>query len=159
MVLAHLQMCWKGEEIEAKPGSGCCPGGHRHPLSGAPPPLWRWPAEEAKNSKLSLAPPLVVWWHCHHYGDAHLDLAEKGSVGTITGVSSVHCHDKGVACYDWGGAYKLVWMDKFIRWHLVSGLNGYMSCESIQTSLFQVWFNLKKNSSSNWNLSYIIKSE
>ena len=25
-------------------------------------------------------------------------------------------------------------LDKFIRWHLVSGLNGYMSCESIQTS-------------------------
>jgi len=30
---------------------------------------------------------------------------------------------------------------------LVSGLNGYMSCESIQTSWFQVWFNLMKNSS------------
>jgi hypothetical protein len=46
-----------------------------------------------------------------------------------------------------------------MRWLLVSGLNGYMSCESIQTSLFQVWFNLKKNNSSNWNLSYIAKSE
>ena len=52
-----------------------------------------------------------------------------------------------------------LWLDKFIRWHLVSGLNGYMSYESIQTSLFQVWLNLKKNSLSNWNMSYIAKSE
>ena len=36
--------------------------------------------------------------------------------------------------------FELVWMDKFIRWPLVSGLNGFMSCESIQTSWFQVWF-------------------
>ena len=27
-----------------------------------------------------------------------------------------------------------------MRWYLVSGLNGFMSCESIQTSWFQVWF-------------------
>jgi len=27
-----------------------------------------------------------------------------------------------------------LWLDKFIRWHLVSGLNGYMSYGSIQTS-------------------------
>ena len=31
-------------------------------------------------------------------------------------------------------------LDEFIRWLLVSGLNGFMSCESIQTSWFQVWF-------------------
>ena len=31
-------------------------------------------------------------------------------------------------------------LDKFMRWLLVSGLNGFMSCESIQTSWFQVWF-------------------
>jgi hypothetical protein len=43
--------------------------------------------------------------------------------------------------------FELVWMDKFIRWLLVSGLNGYMSYEIIQISRFQVWFNLKKNSS------------
>ena len=36
--------------------------------------------------------------------------------------------------------FELVWMDKFIRWPLVSGLNGFMSSESIQTSWFQVWF-------------------
>ena len=31
-------------------------------------------------------------------------------------------------------------LDKFMRWLLVSGLNGFMSCESILTSWFQVWF-------------------
>jgi hypothetical protein len=30
--------------------------------------------------------------------------------------------------------FELVWMDKFISWLLVSGLNRYMSCESSQTS-------------------------
>ena len=30
--------------------------------------------------------------------------------------------------------FELVWLDKFMRWLFVSGLNGYMSCESIQTS-------------------------
>ena len=35
---------------------------------------------------------------------------------------------------------ELAWMDKFIRWPLVSRLNGYMCYESIQTSWFQVWF-------------------
>ena len=55
--------------------------------------------------------------------------------------------------------FELVWIDKFIRWLLVSGLNGFMSCESTQTSWFQVWFNLKKCSSIGWNLSYIWKSE
>jgi hypothetical protein len=49
--------------------------------------------------------------------------------------------------------FELVWMDKFIRW-LLSGWNGFMSCESIQTSWFQVWFNLKKISSMGWNMSY-----
>jgi hypothetical protein len=59
-----------------------------------------------------------------------------------------------VACYkmfEWIKClvikFKLVWMDMFMRLLLISGLNGYMSCESIQTSWFQVWFNLKKNSS------------
>ena len=50
-----------------------------------------------------------------------------------------------VACYEvfeWINClvikFELIWMDKFIRWLLVSGFNGYMSCESIQTSWFQV---------------------
>ena len=50
-------------------------------------------------------------------------------------------------------------LDKFIRWHLVSGLNGYMSYGSIQTSWFQVWFTFGEVCLSDWNLSYIIKSE
>ena len=52
-----------------------------------------------------------------------------------------------VACYEifeWINClvikFELVWMDKIIRWLLVSGLNGYMSYENIQTSWFQVWF-------------------
>jgi hypothetical protein len=36
--------------------------------------------------------------------------------------------------------FELVCLDKFIRWHLVSGLNGNMSCKSIQASWVQVWF-------------------
>jgi hypothetical protein len=46
-----------------------------------------------------------------------------------------------VACYEmfeWIKCvvikFELIWLDKFTRCHLVSGLNGYMSCESIQTS-------------------------
>ena len=50
-------------------------------------------------------------------------------------------------------------LDKFIRWPLVSGLNGYMSCRSVQTSWVQVWFTFGEVGSSNWNLSYIVKSE
>ena len=30
--------------------------------------------------------------------------------------------------------FKLVWMDMIMRWYLVCGMNGYMSCDSIQTS-------------------------
>ena len=50
-------------------------------------------------------------------------------------------------------------LDKFIRWPLVSGLNGYMSCESVQTSWVQVWFTFGEVYSSDWNLSYIAKTE
>jgi hypothetical protein len=45
-----------------------------------------------------------------------------------------------------------------MRWLLTSGLSGYMPCGSIQTSLFQVRFNLKYSSIGR-NLSYISKSE
>ena len=55
--------------------------------------------------------------------------------------------------------FELIWMNMNMRLILVSGLNGYMSCESIQTSWSQVWFNLKKYSSSDWNVSYIVKSK
>jgi hypothetical protein len=39
-------------------------------------------------------------------------------------------------------------MDKFTRLLLVSGMIGYMSCESTQISLSQVWFKLKMENSS-----------
>ena len=58
-----------------------------------------------------------------------------------------------VACYEMFESIKwlvikfeLVWMDKFTRWPLVSGLNGFMSCKSIQTSWFQVWFTFDEDS-------------
>ena len=38
-------------------------------------------------------------------------------------------------------------LDKFMRHLLASGLNWYMSSESVLTNLVQVWFNLRKNSS------------
>ena len=46
-----------------------------------------------------------------------------------------------------------------MRWLLVSELNVFMSCESIQTSWFQVWFAFGEVCSSDWNMSYITKSE
>ena len=46
-----------------------------------------------------------------------------------------------------------------MRWLLVNGLNGYMSCKSVQTSWFQIWFNLKKYSSIDWNMPYNWKTE
>ena len=45
-----------------------------------------------------------------------------------------------VACYKMIELDNWFILDKFIRWHLVNGLNELMSCESIQTSEFQVWF-------------------
>ena len=42
---------------------------------------------------------------------------------------------------------ELIWMDMIMRWHLVCDIIEYMSCESIQTSWHQVWFNLMKYSS------------
>ena len=46
-----------------------------------------------------------------------------------------------VACYkmfEWIQClvikFELVWMDMIMRWQFISGMNGYMSCESIQTS-------------------------
>ena len=46
-----------------------------------------------------------------------------------------------------------------MRWHFVSGLNGYMSCESIQTSWFQVWFIFNEALLMWRNLSYSWESE
>ena len=43
--------------------------------------------------------------------------------------------------------FGLIWVGYIHEMTLVSALNGYMSSESIQTSWFQVWFNLMKNSS------------
>ena len=50
---------------------------------------------------------------------------------------------------------ELIWMDMIMRWHLVCDIIEYMSCESIQTSWHQVWFNLMKYSSIAQNLSFI----
>ena len=38
------------------------------------------------------------------------------------------------------GAYELIELDKYAMLLAISGLNGFMSCESIQTTWFQVWF-------------------
>jgi hypothetical protein len=50
-------------------------------------------------------------------------------------------------------------LEKFIRWPLVSRFNGYMSCESIQQVSFKIDSHLMKYSSSDWNLSDIVKSD
>ena len=57
------------------------------------------------------------------------------------------------------GAYELIELDKYAMLLAISGLNGFMFCESIETSWFQVWFTFGKVWSSDWNLSYIAKSE
>ena len=41
---------------------------------------------------------------------------------------------------------ELVWMDMIMRWHSIWDMIRYMSCEFIQISWHQVWFNLIKYS-------------
>ena len=50
---------------------------------------------------------------------------------------------------------ELVWMDMIMRWHSIWDMIRYMSCEFIQISWHQVWFNLIKYSSIAQNLSFI----
>ena len=79
---------------------------------------------------------LLVGWSSANQGISLVDLIHLGAYELVEldKYAYVAC-DKMIEWYEWLIIkFELVWMDKFIRWHLVSGLNEYMSCESIQTS-------------------------
>ena len=79
---------------------------------------------------------LLIGWSWANKGISPIDLNHFGAYEFIELDKYAY-----VACYEWIQwikcleiKFELVWMDKFMRWLLLSGLNGYMSCESIQIS-------------------------